>query len=104
MVVRVVGHHGFHLEPVQDGPVTGHADQAFGVGGHEIDVVRSHILRTHDQVPFVFPVGIVGDQDHFPGPDVRNGLFNGGKLKFFIHDFLSLHKSIFEKGGFGQPP
>ena len=104
MVVRVVGHHRFHLEPVQDGTVAGHADQALGMGGHEVDVVRSHVLRTHDQIPFIFPVGVIGDQDHFAGTDVRNGLFDGIKLKFFIHGFHSLKKSIFEKGFLGKAP
>jgi hypothetical protein len=53
------------------------ADQAPAVFGHEVDGFGGHLFRRHGQVPFVFPVFIVDEDDHFAIADIFDGLVDG---------------------------
>lgn len=104
MIIRVVGHHRFQLEAIQNLPVTGGTDEALGVGRHEVDGFRRHKVSSHDQITFIFTVWIIGHKNHFTGFDVGNGLFDGPKLIFFSISFISLEESIFKKGCLCKAP
>ena len=65
----VLNHHGNAqlLQPFAD---DGHADQAPGLPGHEIDGLRRNLLRGHGQVALVLPAFIINDDDDLAGLDV----------------------------------
>ena len=98
MIIRVVGHHRFQLEAIQNLPVTGGTDEALGVGRHEVDGFRRHKVSSHDQITFIFTVWIIGHKNHFTGFDVGNGLFDGPKLIFFFHILHLLRGIHFQEG------
>ena len=62
-VVGVPGDHLGELEAVDVLLRHGHTDQALAVGGHEVDVLCGGELCGTDEVPLVFPVGVVGAED-----------------------------------------
>ena len=47
--------------------VHGHANEAFGVGCHEVDVLGGGELRRANEVAFVFTLGVVGTHDEAAG-------------------------------------
>ena len=66
----VVGIFRYHLRQVQPvGEIHRHrrADQAFGMGRHEVHVLRGGVLRRTDQVSFILPIRIVGAENQFSG-------------------------------------
>ena len=52
------------------------ANQPAPVRGHEVDRVGGHLLGGHYQVPLVFSVLVVGEDDHPAAPDLRQRLFD----------------------------
>lgn len=73
MIIRVVGHHRFQLEAIQNLPVTGGTDEALGVGRPKLmasGVTKSAAMTDH----LHFTVWIIGHKNHFTGFDVGNGL------------------------------
>ncbi len=58
-----VGHEG-QLQPIRDFLREREADQPAPVRAHEVDPLRSNLLRRTDEIPLVFPVLIVSDDDH----------------------------------------
>ena len=95
----VVGIAGDHLRQGELGDVLvvhGHANEAFGVGRHEVDVLGRGKLARTDEVAFVFTIGIVGDEDDLAGAKVFKRLFNG--VERMGHDVSSLS----EAKGFGS--
>ena len=51
--------------------------------GHEIDRLRRRLFRGHDEIAFVFAVGVVGHDDDLPGGDVVQDIVNRVELKGF---------------------
>ena len=54
-----------------------HANQSAPVLRHEIDRIGRHLLRRHDQIAFIFAVGVVGDDDHPPLTNVFQAFLDG---------------------------
>ena len=66
----VVGIAGDHLRQGELGDVLvvhGHANEAFGVGCHEVDVLGGGELRRANEVAFAFALGVVGTHDEAAG-------------------------------------
>ena len=95
MIVRIVRDHRRDVEGVE--PVTLHrrADQPLRIGCHEVDRLRRDLVRRDNQVALVFPVLVVDDHQHFPLPDVFDGVLHSRKAHFFPSVFLKIH--IFAK-------
>ena len=51
--------HLLQAQPGGDSVAHGRADEAFGVGGHEVDVLRGGELGGADHVALVLPVRVV---------------------------------------------
>src|SRR6185369_3904909 len=68
------------LEPFGGG---GNADQPAAVFGHEIDGHRRDELGGHDEVAFVFTIGVVDDDDHPSLADV--GDYGFDTVKNLVH-------------------
>ena len=87
----VVGVAGDHLRQGELGDVLvvhGHADEALGVGCHEVDVLGGGELRRANEVAFVFAFGVVGAHDESAGAQLIERVFDGG---VFDHEgFLSV--------------
>ena len=52
------------------------ADEAAPEARHEVDVLRAHFLRGHDEVAFVLAILVVHDHHHAPGGDVGEDFFD----------------------------
>ena len=61
-----------------------HADQAFAVAGHEVHVFCRAVLGGADEVPFIFTVRIVGDDDDMTGLQFFDSFFNVLNLRFSV--------------------
>ena len=81
MVVRVAGDHLGELELPDVFQGHGHTDEALGVGGHEVHVFGGGKLGCADEVALVFPVGVVGAEDHASLAQVFQSFFDGIVLK-----------------------
>src|SRR5258708_2727710 len=57
----------------------GHANQSASIRRHEINDFWRYHFRCADEIPFVFSVLVVNDDNHSTFADVRSGLLNGGK-------------------------
>ena len=78
VVVRVAVDHLVEAQFFGEGLIHRHADQAFAVGGHEIDVLRRRVAGGAHQVAFVFPFGVVDDDDDASQLQLFQSFFNGG--------------------------
>ncbi len=67
-----------------------HTDKSASELHHEIDGGWSHFGSGHDQVPFIFAVGIVGHDDHSAALDVCDDLWNRVE-RFFHADWKRYH-------------
>ena len=76
-LIRVVGHHQRDLQLVEAFTDDGHADHTARVPNDERDRLGRHLLRRHDQIALVLPVGIVDDDHHPSGADVFDRLRDG---------------------------
>ena len=72
------------------GPLGGErrADESARMGGHEGDRLRRDVGGGEHQVAFVFAVFVVGDDDHFPGPDVGDEFLDRIECNL-VHSFLT---------------
>ena len=70
------------------------ADQAPGVGGHEVDVVGRDALRRHQEVTFVLPVRLIHQDHHLSLAVVGEHLFD-------VVDLERFHCSVFLDRLFG---
>ncbi len=70
MFLAVLRHHALQPELICALIGNRDANQAAAVRRHEIDCLRRHFFRRHDQVAFVFAIGIVGHDHHVPFGDV----------------------------------
>src|SRR6266545_3547699 len=52
-------------------------DEATAVGGHEIDDLRSNLLRGNGQIALVFPVFIIHHNQNAPGADLLDRFRDG---------------------------
>ena len=62
--IGVAMHHQGQLEGIEAFPLHGEANQAPGLGGHEIDLLRGGELGRTDQIPFVFSVFVIHHHHH----------------------------------------
>ena len=69
---RVVAHHLRNVKLVEPRARQRHADQSAGVLAHEVDRIGRDHRRRHHDVAFVLAVLVVEDDDHLPGPNVRD--------------------------------
>jgi hypothetical protein len=51
----------------------GEADQAASMLSHEIDGLRGHMLRCDDEIPLIFTIFVVDQNDELPSLDIANG-------------------------------
>ena len=73
---RVVRDHHGDLQLVQALPHHRHADQAPAVLGHEVDGLRRHLVRGHQEVALVLPVLVVHHHEDATGTDLLDGLLD----------------------------
>ena len=79
----VLLHHAVDAELVQPFGGGRHANQPAPESGHEIDGGGRDELPGHDQIAFIFAVGIIHDDDHFAFADVGDDGFNA--VESFFH-------------------
>lgn len=72
--------HGGQVEGVGALGTEGGADEAASVGGHEGDVFGGDEAGGGDEVGFVFALGVVGDDDDFPGGNGGDDVLDGAKF------------------------
>ena len=60
-----------------------HANQTAAVHGHEVDRLRRRLFRGHDEIAFVFAIGVVGHDDNAAGSDIAQDIVDGIELKDF---------------------
>ena len=60
------------------------ADQSPSVSGHEIDRLRRDRFGRHCEIALVFAIFIVDDDDHPPGSQFIQRLFNAGKFECIV--------------------
>jgi hypothetical protein len=44
--------------------------------GHEVDGLRSNFFGGNDQIPFIFPVFVVDQDNELPFLNISDGVFN----------------------------
>ena len=76
VAVGVAIHHQGQIQGVEPLALHGQADQAPGLGGHEVDLLGGSELGCADQIPFVFPIFIVHHHNRIPVADRRQGIGN----------------------------
>jgi hypothetical protein len=90
------GEGGGHVFPVDRGherelegvrPFRGErgADEAPGMGDHEVNGFRRSEFGGKDEVRFIFTAGIVRNDDHPSLPYFFHGFVNGAELKLVVH-------------------
>ena len=85
MRLAVLAGHAFEAEGVGAFVGDRDADEAAPVGGHEVDGFGGDFFGGHDEVAFVLTVFVVGDDDHAPGAEFGEDVFDGVKLWSFGH-------------------
>src|SRR4051812_29408090 len=75
--------HSFNPELLKSFGNSGHTNQPSSVFGHEIDGLRRYELSSHEQIAFIFTVGIVDDNDHLSLLQVMDNGFYG--IEFLRH-------------------
>ena len=80
MHFAIVGDHA--LQPQLAGALLGdrRTNQPASVLGHEIDGGRGDFRCRHDEIAFIFTIGVVGDDDHASLSDVGDGVRDGIKV------------------------
>ena len=79
----VLRHHALQPELIRAFARDRHANQPAPVHRHEIDRLRRRLLRGHDQIAFIFAIGIVGHDHDFSARDVVQDVVNRVELKGF---------------------
>ena len=72
----VLLHHHGQVQFLHLGPVQRQADKPPAEPGHEVYRLRGDRLGGHAQVALIFPVLVIHENDHLPGPDIPDYLFN----------------------------
>ncbi len=52
------------------------------MAGHEIDRLRGHLVRRHDQIALVLAILVIDDNDLLPAADALDRFFNGQETVF----------------------
>src|SRR5262245_22870229 len=73
---RVLRHHQWNLELVEALRRHRQTNQAAAVLRHEVDRLGRHLLGRDRQIPFVFPIRIVHDDDHTAGAKLGDRVFD----------------------------
>lgn len=84
-VFPVDGGHERELEGVRPFRGKRGADEAPGVGDHEVDGFRRSEFGGNDEVSLVFTTGVVRNDDHPSLPYFFHGFVNGAELKLVVH-------------------
>jgi len=74
--LAVLLHHAVDAELLEPFGSRRHANESAPKSRHEIDRCGGHGLRRHDQIAFVFAIGVIHHDDHFPAAHVRDNRFN----------------------------
>jgi len=74
----VPGHLG-QAEQAGPGLGDGEADEATAKLGHEVDGFGGDVFSGEDQVPFIFPILFVHQDNHLASTHVGNDLLDGGQ-------------------------
>jgi hypothetical protein len=80
-----VSDHLLQLQFIQALSSQGGTDETTGINGHKVDVLRCHLLRSDDQVTFIFPILIIYYNNHLSRSYLGNGFFNCVKLLLLRH-------------------
>ena len=83
LFAAVLSDHKRHLELVEPLPQHGHAKQAPGLLDDEVDGVGRHLLGSHHQVAFVFPLLIVYDDQQPAGSHFLEGFFQAAQRHIY---------------------
>ena len=86
-VFPVDGGHERELESVRPFRGKGGADEAPGVGGHEVDGFRRGEFGGDDEVRFIFTAGVVRNDDHPSLPYFFHGFLDGAELELIVHKY-----------------
>ena len=70
-------HHRLQAELAATRCGQGQADQSARFADHEIDVLRAHFFRGHDEIAFVLAILVIKDHDHASGADVVEDVGDG---------------------------
>ena len=80
MIIRVGAHHLRNLKFADIFFGHRHADQTFAVCCHKVDVFCRGKFRSTDKITFIFPVGIIHDQNDLAVSEILQCLFNRFEL------------------------
>ena len=58
----------------------GHTNQPFAIGRHEVDVFRCGKFRRTDEVPLIFPCGVIRHQNDFARSKIAKSFVNSAEL------------------------
>ena len=83
-ILAVLHDHLLDAELLQALVGGGHANQAAPVPGHEIDGGGRDAFGGHDEVAFVFAVGIIHHDDHPAFAEIGDDGFNGVERLFHM--------------------
>lgn len=75
----VIGDHRVEAEPLKLMFDSGDADQAAAMADHHVDGFWGGLGGGHDQIPLIFPVLVINDNDQFAGGDIVEGGLYGIK-------------------------
>ena len=84
VVITIVGTHLRQVELLADLTAHRHANQAFSLRGHEVDVFGGGKLGSANEVALVLAIRVVEHQYTFARLDGGNGLFDCIKLVIHI--------------------
>ena len=80
LALAVIGDHALEAELLGAVGGDGDADETAAVHGHEIDGLRGDLLGSHDEIAFVFAVGVIDDDDHAAGTDIGDDVLDGVEI------------------------
>ena len=73
--------YGGQLEPLAHLGQDRHAELPPPVGDHEVDQFGGGFLRRGDEIPFVFSIFGIDNDDRFTASNGCDGIFDGGETR-----------------------
>lgn len=76
-LITVFGDHAFNSQLAKPVLAGRHTDESPAEARHEIDGFGGYFLGSHNEIPLIFPVFVIDDNNHFAGPNIDENVFNG---------------------------
>ena len=76
MVLVRIAHHERQSQLLTALAPEREANESSPMCRHVIDILRTHLLGSHDQIAFVFTILVIDHDDHFPGRYVADDVFD----------------------------